>query len=157
MVVVHALEMQIFHRSSKSNYLGLFTLEASWWIAWLDAMSKILVLGCSLLEQQKWHPATGVKNAVSPWVFEQSAVAICYSVKHKAVQQVYCLGLEVLPAWVNTKHLKEDFKVCSSLVSRYSGYDIRKWRDNLNIWYTVKESKCWTVLKSVLFPCLSFS
>lgn len=29
MVVVHALEMQIFHRSSKSNHLGLFALEAA--------------------------------------------------------------------------------------------------------------------------------
>lgn len=84
---------------------------------------KDFSFGCSLLEQQKWHPATGVKNAVSPRVFEQSAVAICYSLKHKAVQQVYFLGLEVLPARVNTKQdysqdLKEDFKVCSSLVSR---------------------------------------
>lgn len=37
----------------------------------------------SLLEQQKWHPATGVKNAVSPLVFEQSAIAICYSFNTK--------------------------------------------------------------------------
>lgn len=64
----------------------------------------------SLFAQQKWHPATGVKNAVSPLVFEQSAIAICYSFKHKAVQQVYFLGLEILPVQVDNRNLKPGFK-----------------------------------------------
>lgn len=49
-----------------------------------------------LSEQQKWHPATGVENAGSPVISEQAAIAICYSSKYKAVQQVDFLGLEIL-------------------------------------------------------------
>lgn len=64
----------------------------------------------SLLEQQKQHPATGVKNAVSPLVFEQSAVAICYSFKHKVMQQVYFLALKISLVQVNNRNLKPGFK-----------------------------------------------
>lgn len=64
----------------------------------------------SLLEQQKWHPATGVKNALSPLVFEQYAIALCCFFKHKAVQWMYLLGLEILPLQVDNRNVKPGFK-----------------------------------------------
>jgi len=70
----------------------------------------------SLLEEQKWHPATAVKNAVSPLVFEQSAIAICYSFKHKVVQQLYFLSLEILPVQVGNRNLKLGFERRSQAV-----------------------------------------
>lgn len=62
----------------------------------------------NLLEQQTWHPATEVRNAVSPLVFEQSTVRCSF--KHKVVQQVCFLGLEILPEQVDNRNLKPGFK-----------------------------------------------